>query len=49
MRNSKVIARVKREQNLFIFSYIALNLTISAKVMPTKEKNRPTHLISKNK
>lgn len=49
MRNGKVVAKAKREWNLFIPNFAAPNQAMSAKVIAIRGKGHPTYLVSKNK
>lgn len=49
MRNSKVIAKVKSERNLFTLDLAAPNQAMSARVIVIREKGCPKHLVSENK
>lgn len=48
MRISKVIAKAKREQNLFTLDLTTLNQAMSGRVMAIRGKGRPINLVSKN-
>ena len=49
MKEGKVIAQAKRNQNLFTLDRASLGQTMSAKAMAVKGRGRPTHLVSQNK
>ena len=49
MRNGKIVAHAKREQNVFTLDLAPPSQAMSAKAMAIREKGRPTQFVSQNK